>query len=83
LKVFAIRFFGALQRRNKWENRDADEKSAVRKDTPSGKYVIKRADKGTEILKLKVQNCGIYNSFPFSVAVRLLLRRMKVFNFRL
>jgi len=66
LKVLAIRFFWALQRRNEWENRDADEKSAVKKDTPSGKYAIKRADKGTEILKLKVQNCGIYNSLVFN-----------------
>jgi hypothetical protein len=31
-------------RRNEWENRDADVKLAVKKDTPAGKYTIKRAD---------------------------------------
>jgi hypothetical protein len=36
-------------RRNEWENQDADVKSAVKKDTPAGKYTIKRADsKGVE-----------------------------------
>ena len=36
-------------RRNEWENRDADVKSAVKKGVPAGKYAIKRADsKGAE-----------------------------------
>jgi hypothetical protein len=43
-KVFWSKDFLVVLWRNKWQNRDAGAKWAVKKGAPAGKYDIKRAD---------------------------------------